>query len=53
VIDRVPRLGSRAAHIKERMQEQILSNREYAHTHGMDSPEITNWRWALPINERG
>jgi xylulose-5-phosphate/fructose-6-phosphate phosphoketolase len=53
VIDRVPRLGSRAAHIKERMQEQILSHREYAHTHGMDSPEITNWRWELPINERG
>ncbi|MFO0136784.1 MAG: phosphoketolase [Cyanobacteriota bacterium] len=53
VIDRVPRLGSRAAHIKERMQEQILSHREYAHTHGMDSPEITNWRWALPIVERG
>jgi xylulose-5-phosphate/fructose-6-phosphate phosphoketolase len=53
VIDRVPRLGSRAAHIKERMQEEILSHREYAHTHGMDSPEITNWRWALPINERG
>ncbi len=53
VIDRVPRLGSRAAHIKERMQEEILSHREYAHTHGMDSPEITNWRWELPINERG
>ncbi len=53
VIDRVPRLGSRAAHIKERMQEEILSHREYAHTHGMDAPEITNWRWTLPINERG
>jgi xylulose-5-phosphate/fructose-6-phosphate phosphoketolase len=53
VIDRVARLGSRAAHIKERMQEEILSHREYAHTHGMDSPEITNWRWALPINKRG
>jgi xylulose-5-phosphate/fructose-6-phosphate phosphoketolase len=53
VIDRVPRLRSRAAHVKERMQEEILSHREYAHTHGMDAPEITNWRWALPINERG
>jgi xylulose-5-phosphate/fructose-6-phosphate phosphoketolase len=52
VIDRVARLGSRAAHVKERMQEEILSHREYAHTHGMDSPEITNWRWTLPINER-
>ncbi len=53
VIDRVSRLGSRAAHVKERMQEEILSHREYAHTHGMDAPEITNWRWTLPINERG
>jgi xylulose-5-phosphate/fructose-6-phosphate phosphoketolase len=53
VIDRVARLGSRAAHVKERMQEEILSHREYAHTHGMDAPEITNWRWTLPINERG
>ncbi len=53
VIDRVPRLRSRAAHVKERMQEEILSHREYAHTHGMDAPEITNWRWTLPINERG
>jgi xylulose-5-phosphate/fructose-6-phosphate phosphoketolase len=53
VIDRVPRLGSRAAHVKERMQEEILSHREYAHTHGMDAPEVTNWRWSLPIPERG
>jgi len=52
VIDRVPRLGSRAAHVKERMQEEILSHRDYAHTHGMDSPEITHWRWSLPIAER-
>jgi xylulose-5-phosphate/fructose-6-phosphate phosphoketolase len=35
------------------MQEEILSHREYAHTHGMDSPEITHWRWSLPIPERG
>lgn len=53
VIDRVPRLGSRAAHVKERMQEEILSHREFAHTHGMDAPEITNWRWTLPISKRG
>jgi xylulose-5-phosphate/fructose-6-phosphate phosphoketolase len=53
VIDRVPRLGSRAAHVKERMQEEILSHREYAHTHGMDAPEVTNWRWSLPMADRG
>jgi len=53
VIDRVERLGSRAAHVKEQMQEEILSHREYAHTHGMDAPEITDWRWSLPIADRG
>ena len=53
VIDRVPRLGSRAAHVKERMQDEILSHRDYAHTHGTDSPEITNWRWTLPTANHG
>ncbi len=47
VIDRVPQLGSRAAHVKERMKEAILSHRAYAHLHGMDSPEVTDWRWTL------
>jgi xylulose-5-phosphate/fructose-6-phosphate phosphoketolase len=48
VIDRVPGLGSRAAHVKERMKEAILGHRRYAHTHGMDSPDVTGWRWSLP-----
>ncbi len=47
VIDRVPGLGSRAAHVKERMKEAILANRAYAHEHGMDAPETSNWRWTL------
>ena len=47
VIDRVPQLGSRAAHVKERMKEAILSSRSYAHEHGMDAPELTDWRWTL------
>ncbi len=48
VIDRVPALGSRAAHVKERMKNAILANRAHAHEHGMDAPEITNWRWSTP-----
>jgi xylulose-5-phosphate/fructose-6-phosphate phosphoketolase len=45
VIDRVPGLGSRAAHVKEQMKEAILANRAYAHAHGMDAPAITDWQW--------
>ncbi|WP_398336058.1 phosphoketolase [Vulcanococcus sp.] len=47
VIDRVPGLGSRAAHVKEQMKEAILANRSYAHEHGMDAPDITHWRWQV------
>jgi xylulose-5-phosphate/fructose-6-phosphate phosphoketolase len=43
----VPGLGSRAAHIKERMKESILANRAYAHQHGIDAENVTNWRWDL------
>jgi xylulose-5-phosphate/fructose-6-phosphate phosphoketolase len=50
VIDRVPGLGSRAAHIKERMKDAILSNRSHAHEHGMDDPAISDWRWDLSLN---
>ena len=49
VIDRVPGLRSRAAHIKEQMKESILANRAYAHEHGMDAPEISNWQWSTAV----
>ena len=45
VIDRVETLGSRAAHIKERMKDAIHRNRAYAYEHGMDDPAVSNWHW--------
>jgi len=45
VIDRVPRLQTKAAHLKERMKNEIILNLSYAHEHGTDRPEITNWVW--------
>ena len=47
VIDRVPTLGWRAAHVKERMKDEILLHRSYAHQHGIDAPEIRHWSWGL------
>ena len=40
VIDRVPHLRSRAAHLKERMRVAILENNADAYEHGMHAPEI-------------
>jgi xylulose-5-phosphate/fructose-6-phosphate phosphoketolase len=45
VIDRVPSLRSRAAHLKEAMKNAIVDNLSYAHEHGADRPEIANWTW--------
>jgi xylulose-5-phosphate/fructose-6-phosphate phosphoketolase len=45
VIDRVPKLRTKAAHVKEEMKDAIISNMSYAHEHGTDRPEITNWTW--------
>ena len=45
VIDRVPGLAARAAHLKEDMRGAIIDSLTYAHTHGIDRDEITNWVW--------
>ncbi|HEY7731410.1 MAG TPA: phosphoketolase family protein [Gaiellaceae bacterium] len=46
VIDRVPRLGARAAYLKQELRERLIDHREYIRRHGDDMPEIRDWRWA-------
>ena len=38
VIDRVPKLRTKAAHLKEEMKNAIIDNMNYAHEHGTDRP---------------
>lgn len=45
VIDRVPKLGSAAAHVKEKMKNNIIKYLTYSHEHGTDPDEITHWKW--------
>jgi xylulose-5-phosphate/fructose-6-phosphate phosphoketolase len=45
VIDRVPRLQSIGAHVKEWLKDQIIDSRNYAFENGMDKPEIIEWKW--------
>ena len=45
VIDRVPGLSERAAHVRQRMQDARLDARAYARNHGEDDPAITDWVW--------
>ncbi|MFZ5620917.1 MAG: phosphoketolase family protein [Pseudomonadota bacterium] len=52
VIDRVPGLADRAAHLKERMRDEIIRHLAYAHEHGTDREEITDWVWPLESADR-
>jgi xylulose-5-phosphate/fructose-6-phosphate phosphoketolase len=45
VINRVPKLRERAGHLKEEMRNAIIDSLDYAHEHGMDRPEISDWTW--------
>jgi xylulose-5-phosphate/fructose-6-phosphate phosphoketolase len=45
VIDRVPKLGSAAAHVKEKMKNNIIKYLTYSHEVGTDPEEITHWQW--------
>jgi xylulose-5-phosphate/fructose-6-phosphate phosphoketolase len=45
VIDRVPGLGAKAAHIRQLMIDQRLKHRQYTRDHGEDAPDIRDWVW--------
>ena len=32
--------------VKDWLGNQIMENTNYAHEHGIDKPEFTNWKWA-------
>ncbi len=45
VIDRVPSLRSRAAHLRQRMAEKLVEHGAYIRERGEDMPEVRDWRW--------
>jgi xylulose-5-phosphate/fructose-6-phosphate phosphoketolase len=45
VIDRVPGLGSRAAHVRQLMVDNRINARAYTREHGEDVPSVREWTW--------
>ena len=45
VIDRVPKLGERAAYAKQEIRDKLIDHRQYICRYGDDMPEIKNWTW--------
>ena len=44
-IDRVPKLQRIGAHAKEEFRDRQIACRRHAYEHGIDSPEISGWKW--------
>ena len=45
VIDRVPALQVAGAHAKEQLRNMQIDCQHYAYEHGIDKPEIEQWKW--------
>jgi xylulose-5-phosphate/fructose-6-phosphate phosphoketolase len=45
VIARVPKLGYRAAYVKQKMQDKLIEHKHYIQKYGDDMPEIRDWKW--------
>ncbi|MFI9324810.1 phosphoketolase [Kitasatospora aureofaciens] len=45
VIDRVPGLAVRAAHVRQRMADVRTRHDAWIRAHGTDLPEVTDWTW--------
>ena len=53
VIDRVPKLGERAAYAKQAIRDRLIDHRQYIRRVGDDMPEIKNWTWGGQSAARG
>jgi xylulose-5-phosphate/fructose-6-phosphate phosphoketolase len=55
VIDRVPRLQSSCATLRQQMVDKRLAAREYTRAYGDDIPEVRDWVWpdALGVQANG
>ena len=46
VIEWVPGLAARAAHVTQHFRDKLTEHRHYVEQHGEDMPEIQGWEWS-------
>lgn len=44
VIDRVPKQGYKAAHLKQVVRDKLIEHKQYINQKGQELPEILNWK---------
>ena len=41
----LPQLGNKGSHLIQRMNDKLVEHRQYIKDHGVDLPEIREWKW--------
>ena len=47
-IDRLPQTGTKGAYLKQQLADKLIEHRRYIDEHGVDMPEIRDWKWSNP-----
>ena len=46
VVDRVPKLAGTGVYLRQMVRDKLVEHEAYIVAHGMDMPEVRNWRWS-------
>ena len=44
-VEQLPRLGSQGTYLKQNMRDKLVEHKAYIDLHGLDLPEVRNWKW--------
>ena len=45
VIDRVPHLAVKGAHVRQKFEDKLVEHKHYINEFGDDMPEVRDWKW--------
>ncbi len=46
-LDRLPQLKDKTAYLKQELQDKLIEHKNYIRKHGLDMPEIRDWKWKV------